>query len=166
MKIHNLFVVLLLTLSVGLVISCDSDNNSNAQDMEEPGPMDPGPMAMCPCNLDHDFWTAMGWMTNQGGGLFDDCGTETNVIELSGGINNEIGGAVTLDCVNQIGTAVEMDGSLFCETSVVCIASGVNPTPTITQDIYFEKIVITQEEQAACQTEVEAIAMTLGISCQ
>lgn len=158
MKIHNLFVILVLALSVGLVVSCDSD--SNAQDMEEPGPM-----VTCPYNFTQDIWTNPNWMTQQGGGLFDDCGTETNVIELSGGINNEIGGAVTLDCVNQIGTAVEMDGSLFCEASVVCLANGVNPAPTIDQDIYFEKVVITEQEQAQCQSDVEAIAMTLGISC-
>lgn len=30
MKIHNLFVVLVLALSVGLVVSCDSYNNNNA----------------------------------------------------------------------------------------------------------------------------------------
>lgn len=149
---------------MGFIVACDSDNNSNAQDMEEP---EPGPMATCPCNFDNDLWTAMGWMTNQGGGLFSECaGGETNIIELSGGINNEIDGAVSLDCVNQVGTAVEMDGSLFCEASVACIAGGANINPTITQDIYFEKFVITQDEQTVCQGEVEAIAMTLGLSCQ
>ncbi|GJM14816.1 MAG: hypothetical protein DHS20C13_01430 [Thermodesulfobacteriota bacterium] len=164
MRTPNLLIALALFFFVGITIGCDSDNNSSAQDMEEPGPMDLAPMAVCPCNFDHDFWTAMGWMTLQGGGLFNDCGTETNVIELSGGINNQLGN-VSINCVNQIGTAIEMDGSLFCEASVACIATSETGMESVTQDIYFEKIIITQEEQVACQNLVEDIAMTLGISC-
>lgn len=161
MKIPKSLSVLILVLAL-MVIGCDSDNNTNAQ---EPGPMDPAPMATCPCYFDQDFWTAVGWMTNQGGGLFESCATETDIIELSGGINNQPGDALSLNCINQIGTAVEMDGSLFCEAEISCLASGASGTESVTQDIYFEKIVISSEEQAACQSEVEAIAMALGISC-
>lgn len=164
MKISQLLMIFTLVLSMAFTFSCDSNNNSNAQDMEEPGPMDPGPMTICPCNFDADFWTAMGWMTNQGGGLFNNCGMETNVIELAGGINTQ-NNSVSVNCVNQIGTAVEMDGSLFCEASVACIAANETDQTSLTQDIYFEKITITSQEQAACQNEIEDIAMTLGISC-
>lgn len=151
-----------LVLSLAFTVSCDSDNNSNAQDMEEPGAEE----ATCPCNFDQDFWTAMGWMTNQGGGLFESCGTETDTIELLGGINNQPGDEMSLNCINQIGTAVEMsDGSIFCEADISCIATNADATESITQNIYFEKITITSEEQAACQNEVENIAMFLGISC-
>ena len=163
MKISQLLMIFGLVLSLGFTTSCDSDNNSNAQ---EPDPMDPAPMAMCPCDFNQELWTAMGWMTNQGGGLFNSCGTETDTIELLGGINNQPGNAMSLNCVNQIGTAVEMsDGSIFCEADISCIATNADATESITQNIYFEKITITSEEQAACQSEVENIAMALGISC-
>lgn len=163
MKIRNLLIMFAMILSVGFVVSCDSDNNTNAQ---EPGSMDPGPMAMCPCDFNQDLWTAMGWMTNQGGGLFESCATEADTIELVGGINNQPGNELSLNCINQIGTAVEMsDGSIFCEADISCLATNAGGTESVTQKIYFEKITITSEEQAACQSEVEDIAMTLGISC-
>ena len=165
MKFNNLFIILLVTLSLGLIVACDSDNNSNAQDMEEPGTM-----VSCPCNFNEDLWTASGWMVVQEGGLFNQCAKDSETISLQGSVTlNTENGVLGAECVTAIGTANEMDGSLFCEGKISCSATAGNMNETMENlmgDLYFEKMTITQDELTVCQNDVEAVAMTVGLSCQ
>lgn len=166
MNINKLFMLMLLAASMGLVVSCDSDNSSNAQDMvgvEE---------VSCPCNFDQDFWTELGWMVAQGGDAFDKCltknsGNET-LLSLQGlHTINADGGVLSLECEAAIttDTTTGMFPAQICDGQIVCTATDMNETKDIMKFLYLEQKNINDDQLTACQNDIEDIATVLGISC-